>query len=95
MLEQSKIPHATSWFGLQAAIDSMKEEMLELYYISVVNADLTRERQSTKKFGEGEMQVTVETFWRWPNKLPEKSADEAWADHQVCVVLTSFGTYGI
>lgn len=90
MVKESKIPYTDSGSRLFAALTFEKVKVLGLYYGSQVYASLTRKRHGTKTRVQRVMPVTVETFRKWANKLPQKVTDKHGFDHKVCIVPVSF-----
>lgn len=69
-MKMSKNRHSDSGLGLFAARSFEKVEVLGYYYGRLFYTDFTSERQTTKTYGKGVMEVTMDSFLKWVNELP-------------------------
>lgn len=89
-MRRSTIEHENAGKGLFASRKFGEREVIGSYYGSLVYADLGQELQSTKRYGEGYMEVTAESFRKWALDLNEKVSDSKGQTHSVWVVPAPF-----
>lgn len=61
----------SSRMKLFSALIVNRRDIVGYYYRFLVYTDPVDGHHNMKKYGEGVMQVTAETFWKWANELPE------------------------
>lgn len=89
-MKKSRILHADSWLGLLTARALVKGQVLGFYYGWLVYTGLTMERHRMKNYEERVMEVTVKTYLKSANELPEKATDKYEVDLFNSLFVTGF-----
>lgn len=69
--KKSRGPHSDAGLGLFASRTIVRGRTAEFYYVSLVNSNLTKEQQITKKDRKGVMYITAETIRELAKELAE------------------------
>lgn len=89
-VKRPTVTHPDAGIGLFRSKVIGKGKVASYYYGSLVSAKLIIYGQITNTYGEGEMQMTVETSQNWANEQPEKDRDKYSIEHEMWIVPEPF-----